>query len=280
LSAVAIKADESEAVSFSSDEQFRMWDLRTYQEKDIVLPPAGSKFLGFKPETLETLLMVHGDRLVLWDPRSNESKGILAECPGITHALLFPAMQRVVTANEGDKLVRLWHLGTGTMLKELAGHTDSVSALVAVPGTNCVLSASYDETMKLWDLETGNAIRTFEGHKGPVDVVVVTPDARQVVSASRDTTLKIWDLQTEETLHTLTGHTYSVHDVAVMREGRFVISVSGDSTAKAWSLSDGNLVAEYYADNPIHRCAVSSENGPIVLGDGLGRLHFLRLDGI
>ena len=140
------------------------------------------------------------------------------------------------------------------------------------------MSASWDRTLKVCDLTTGAVLHTLTGHAGPVDGVAITLDGKRAVSASWDKTLKVWDLTTGAVLHTLAGHEDSVTGVAVTPDGERAVSASRDKTVKVWDLATGVVVATFTAEGAALACAVAPDGLTIVAGDGLGRVHFLRLE--
>jgi WD40 repeat protein len=142
------------------------------------------------------------------------------------------------------------------------------------------VSASDDRTLKVWDLGTGAALLTLVGHAGPVRAVAVAPDGRRALSASSDRTLKVWDLDTGAVQCTLAGHAGPVRAVAVTPDGRRAVSASDDATLKVWDLDSGRIVASFPAEAPFLSIAVGPDGLTIVAGDALGRLHFLRIEGI
>jgi WD40 repeat protein len=101
-----------------------------------------------------------------------------------------------------------------------------------------------------------------------------------VISASSDYTLKVWNLATGKELFTLKGHSYSVNAVAITPNGQQVISASSDYTLKVWNLATGEVIATFTGDSSIYCCAVAPDGMTIVAGDGSGRVHFLRLQGM
>jgi WD40 repeat protein len=140
--------------------------------------------------------------------------------------------------------------------------------------------ACDDTTLRLWDLDSGEELRALVGHTHDVWAVAVTPDGRRAISGSRDTTVRIWDLESGEQLRALEVHTDSVDAVAVTWDGRRAISGSCDNTLRVWDLEPGALLCTFTADAPVVSCAVASDGRTIVAGDGIGRVHFLRLEGL
>ncbi len=157
----------------------------------------------------------------------------------------------------------------GALVRTLAGHTLSVSAVALSPDGRYAISASDDHTLKVWDVDVGAEVRTLAGHTSWVRGVAVTPDARCAISASYDDTLKVWDLATGTEIRTLSGHTDSVSAVVVTPDGRYAISASYDETLKIWSLDTGTPVrtlaghtdaVNAVAVTPDGRYAISASN--------------------
>jgi hypothetical protein len=110
--------------------------------------------------------------------------------------------------------------------------------------------------------------------------VAVSLNGQRAVSASDDKTLKVWDLDTGVELCTLTGHTDSVMAVALSGDGRLTVSGSLDSTLKVWDLDTGAALATFQGDAPLYACAPAPDGVTLVAGGGLGRVHFLCLEGV
>jgi WD40 repeat protein len=113
-----------------------------------------------------------------------------------------------------------------------------------------------------------------------VTAVAITPDGRQALSASDDQTLKLWELESGAELRTLSGHSDWVRAVVITPDGRQALSASDDRTLKLWDLESGREIAIFSADAPVLCCAVTPDGKTIVAGDALGRLHFLRIEGL
>ena len=132
------------------------------------------------------------------------------------------------------------------------------------------------------NLERANegALRTLAGHSGSVWAVDLAPDGKTAISASKDQTLKIWDTETGRELKTLTGHSDKVTAVAIARDGLTAISASNDHTLKIWDLFTGQEVANFSGDGAFNACGILPDGVTVVAGDALGRVHFLRLEGM
>ena len=77
-------------------------------------------------------------------------------------------LEETLSFPKGLPALRLRHpvRMSGSEIRTLPGHTNSVNACTVLPDGRHALSASNDETLKLWDLETGRRLRSEERRVG------------------------------------------------------------------------------------------------------------------
>ena len=88
----------------------------------------------------------------------------------------------IATANE-CKMVKLWDLETGSLIRNLIGHSGWVRSVRFSPSNRLLASGSHDQTVKIWDAETGECLKTLRGHSGLVMYSIFSPDNSLVASA-------------------------------------------------------------------------------------------------
>jgi len=102
------------------------------------------------------------------DPNPNPKTGHTA--PVTSMCMVGPDnyRQRVLVSASEDKSVKIWDVRKGSLLRTLLGHTDTVTAVVAVCGW--VFSASLDGTIRKWDANPYPAVNmaTINIEDGPV----------------------------------------------------------------------------------------------------------------
>ncbi|CAO3697023.1 unnamed protein product [Umbelopsis ramanniana] len=165
---------------------------------------------------------------------------------------------------------------TGTCLKTLYGHQDSIICLDFDHAGGSLVSSSYDATCRVWDLASQKCIGTLSGHTGIVRCLQVR-DNNHVYTGSDDFTIRNWDLSlipsarsqspsvmstasspaqspkldpqthgdivpsiTECCIDTLEGHSGPV--TAIYADDNHLVSGSADKTMKQWDLETGQCV--------------------------------------
>jgi WD40 repeat protein len=205
---------------------------------------------------------------------------------GVSKLLLTPD-GRLLSACEDssyrwDHTVKVWDLERGVLLHSLEGHTYGIDNLLLTPDgrllSSCGISSSRDYTVKVWDLAHGVLLYSLEGHTAGVSRLFLTPDGRLISSCGRyssDHTVKVWDLERGVLMHSLESDVPFVQSKVLSRITGYLLTRSG-SQLTVWNYDRGIRVAQFTADGSILSWQEAAD-GTIVVGDGLGRVHFLQL---
>ncbi|KAI4528200.1 WD40-repeat-containing domain protein [Schizophyllum commune] len=121
----------------------------------------------------------------IWDPTNGECKMELRDHDHVVEVIVFAPIAAYATIRElakipptdrskrpgayavtggRDKLIKLWDIASGQMLRNFAGHDNWIRALVFHPSGKYLLSASDDKTIRIWELATGRCMRTIDAH--------------------------------------------------------------------------------------------------------------------
>jgi WD40 repeat protein len=202
----------------------------------------------------------------------------------------------------------------------LTGHQDLIWTVAVTPDSRRALSGSDDKTVKIWDLKQGKELYTLGDHSGRVIAVAVTSDGRNAISATQskvytwslrskklrstfnfqdsevvtviptnrgiyvvsqrtDHSLELWHLEGQKNICML-SHTAQINGAVLSGNTEYLISVSDDGILRVWSLVTAKVIASFNANSALLSCAVAPDGLTIVAGDELGRVHFLRLEGV
>lgn len=113
-----------------------------------------------------------------------------------------------------EKLIFLWDIKTGVLLRSLAGHTGKIYSLAIFEGDELLLiSAGEDRTIRVFDALSGELLCTLVGHQrvvqqivlhtayetlppqeGDEEGVIYEEERTKIVSCSKDRTWRIWDM--------------------------------------------------------------------------------------
>ncbi|ETO06124.1 hypothetical protein RFI_31272, partial [Reticulomyxa filosa] len=104
-----------------------------------------------------------------------------------------PDGQKFVTASR-SKIIRIWDVNSGKMVKQLKGHSSHTNQVLFSPDGTMILSCLFDNTICLWNVESGIEIKKLEGHADNIDSAHFSPDGTIIAFFSSGTT-NIWDLQ-------------------------------------------------------------------------------------
>ena len=110
-------------------------------------------------------------------------------------AAFSPDNHRLVTAQGGETLVKVWDLITGNLVLSLDDHTKPAWSVTFSPDGRYIATAGEDGRVKVWDSQTGNVVWSFHEESGTVTSVAFSPDGRRLVALSREARLRIWDVE-------------------------------------------------------------------------------------
>ena len=273
---VCLSADGRQALSGSSDETLRQWDvasgrclqiLKVGTDKkaapivigpgELLIPPKNEE--GKMPSISSVALSNHGryalsggldGELKHWEVVSNRClRSFKADAIPIGGVCL-SADGRYALSKSWDKTLRLWEVTTGHCLRTFKVNSESVGALsLSVDGRYTLLGSGDerigDKTLKLWELTSGRCLRTFEGHSRRVSCVCLSADGRYALAGTRDRTLELWELVSGRCLRTFGGHTDVVGCVCLSVDGRYALAGTMDGTIKRWEVTSGRCLRTF-----------------------------------
>ena len=105
-----------------------------------------------------------------------------------------------------ERLVRIWDIETGRLLRSLRGHTADIRSVVFTPDGQTLATASEDRTIRLWNPNTGESKKLlFTRYDHNVVSLSLSPDGLMLARGSHNKDIKIWEIMTGTELMTLLG---------------------------------------------------------------------------
>jgi hypothetical protein len=131
---------------------------------------------------------------------------------------------RWILTGAKDNTARLWDANTGTALRTLGGHTNSVLTVAFNSDGRLAVTGSADQTARIWELNTGRLLQTLTGHTGWVLQAAFSPDGRRVATGGMDRTARLWDADTGELQFTMSGHRAGISSLAFSPDGTRLVT--------------------------------------------------------
>jgi WD40 repeat protein/serine/threonine protein kinase len=275
MGGVAFSPDGRYAVSGSSDETARLWDIESGQELQILTGhTAGVKAVAFSPDGRYVLTGSDDNTARLWEAATGQELQILADHGASVYEVAFsPNGKYIVTAADGTG-AWLWDLETRQQIGVFDEGGYVTGLAISQDGKNVLTGDNVTNEVGLWDLETGQELRRFIGPSGGVSSVAFSPDGRYIVAGDGNSGVHVWDLrQPDAEARLFVGHTEPVNDVKVSPDGRYVLSAGWDRTARLWNIESGREERRYVGIATFRSVAFSPDGRTALLGDEDGTLR-------
>jgi len=276
VNAVTVTGDGQYAVSGSSDQTLRLWDLK--QRTCLKVFTGHGHPVQTVAVTRDNRRLLSGARdgsLKLWDLEKGQCIRTLEGHTGAVNTVAVLNSGNLAVSGSSDCSLRLWNLGNGQCLRIFKEHP----ACYDMDGMNHLISSSNYEFAYhdyIQDLAHGRTFNTqdfsFLGHAAGVTSLAVTDNGKYIVSGSNDHTLRLWDLKTGQCLWIfggMNGEFFSVKTVTLTGNQHTVIA--GMETIRSWRISGKFFRRLLWPMLRRERCKVEYPD----LEDGVNTLAFV-----
>lgn len=204
VESVAFSPDGKYALSGSSDNTLKLWDVTTGRElKTFEGHTSSVRSVAYSPDGRYALSGSWDTTVRIWDIETTKTIKVFRKHKGFVQSVAFSPDGKFALSGGDDGTMMLWDVTTGEELRVFK-HPPAVLAVAFSPDGKYALSGSLDGSIKLWNLTTGDSekfwdvstgkeIDTFKVHADAVTSVTFSPDGKYVVSGSNDKTVKIWN---------------------------------------------------------------------------------------
>ncbi|KAG2038866.1 WD40-repeat-containing domain protein [Suillus americanus] len=142
-----------------------------------------------------------------------------------------PYSRRIVTSSE-DRLVRLWDLKTGEVLKKMEGHTGEVMGLAVSRDGQMIVTGDENGELIAWQAKTGESLtKPIKVHGSALRSLDFSPDDAFIVTASsapNDKRVKFWNTKTWAQYPGSYDCGSTIRCVRYARSGVYMLAVATD----------------------------------------------------
>lgn len=198
-----------EALSSSSDETCKLWDLKGGESSMTLSGHTDAVNSVACDFARRQVVSGSYDRSVkLWDLRARACTATLTGHTGAVNAVAADFARGEALSGADDGELWLWDLRVQSRRKAFKGHKNAILAMVADFERGEVLTGSSDRWVVLWDLKKGGFIHKMHGHKTGVHSLAADLEFGQALSGAEDGELRLWNLKEGTCIDTV-GHQFT-----------------------------------------------------------------------
>lgn len=200
--ALALSADGNWLATAGEDKTLRVFNAGNGS------PGPKPQFAGFtapvKSVTFSAdgqLIIGGGIETIAFSLTTGEPVQAFAEQTGIAGLASAGDKGEFVVSAAADKSLRVYAL---SLVRQIPGHGQPVTALATMPAPNQLLSGSQDGTVRLWNVDNGQQMQQLN-HGAPVSGIAVRPDGQRIAAVGTSGVARLWNGQNFQALPEIKG---------------------------------------------------------------------------
>jgi hypothetical protein len=163
----------------------------------------------------------------------------LAAHQDLVHAVAFSPDGRTLATCGYDRLIHLWDVESGKLLRSLKEHSDAVYGVAFSPDGTLLASGAADRAVKVFRVADGKLLYTLGEATDWVYAVAWSPDGRHLAAGGVDRSIRVWLANADgaKLVHSVFAHEAAVTRLVYAADGKRLYSLGEDRTVKAWDPS-------------------------------------------
>jgi WD40 repeat protein len=269
---VAVKPTTKPAVSAVGSETVNPNPLPLNLPATSGLGTTGAIGDDLQPPTISSALAVTIPPVVEYDTLTLGQR--LTGYHSEVHALAIDPQRGIIVSGHGDigyrdNNIKVWGADDGQLLRDLAGHSNWVQALVLTQDGLRVYSGGMDGQVLGWDVAAGQPLPFKINAESAVTSLVLAQQEKHVIAGTVDGQIKIWDSHSGNFLTSWFAHEGGVHSLAVT--DRLLASAGEDGVARAWDSLNGTGIRQFVGHSGRVTRVVIDPTGTRVVTAGIDR---------
>ncbi len=170
--------DGSRLVTSGADKAVCAFDVASADQLTRIQLSDDLKRVAFSPDGKRIAVTCADRKLYLWNAETGEKVREMEHPAGPWGVAFSPDGRQVMTGTGGvltgkpsdlmiqpeeDNTLRIWDVETGKLVREMRGHTHTISSIAYAPNGRRAVTASFDRSVRVWDVETGKEVARVDG---------------------------------------------------------------------------------------------------------------------
>ncbi|MGL5097708.1 MAG: WD40 repeat domain-containing protein, partial [Planctomycetia bacterium] len=180
--------------------------------------------------------------------------------------------QTMVAVGGSSKLIKIYSLADGSLVRSIKKHTDWVTAVEFSPDSVLLATGDRNGGLFVWEKDSGNEFYALRGHTGAITDLAWRADSNIVTSGSEDGTIRLWEMNGGNQVASFNGHGGGVLSLDMTPDGR-IASCGRDRITKIFDQAGAQKIAFEGFNDLALRVTFSHDGGRVVASDWTGEIR-------
>lgn len=262
IDSIRYSRDGTVFASTARDRLVRLWDARTFVERDTIRLRSAARNVDFSPDGTRLVVAGTEDVARVFDLATGEELRLLRTPGARVRDCEFGPDGSLLATTHGDGSVRLWSTRSWEPTATLRGHGGMVMDVDWSPRGELLASGGHDGAIRVWQSSDGAQRSELVGHDSTVQQVEFTNDGRSLFSGSLDRTARLWRLDRPTSPDGEPGgHEATTEGLAWSPDGRVLASAGYDGRVRLWEVAEGTPSRTFVLEEMILGAVAFSPSG-------------------